>query len=230
MKRKLTTMFSPLMLAFACAAQSQVGPTDVLTITGPVAAVHIGVGMQYPTMTIQETQIKLAPIWYLLENSFEIKTGDVLSAVAAAGRRGDPYLYAITIKNAATGQEIGLRDCNGVPLWSKGQAREGPGSAGPCLNVNSAAVVTGAVEQIAMGAGIEMPTLVLKTADGKLLTLKLGPERVLLQADLELKAGDPVTVRYAVSSCSGELVAVEITDGSGKTVILRDVSGRPVWK
>jgi hypothetical protein len=74
-----------------------------------------------------------------------------------------------------------------------------------------------------------MPTLTLKTADGKLLTFKLGPERTLLAADVELKAGDKVTVRYAVETCTDELVALAITTSTGVTIRLRNDDCTPCW-
>ena len=75
-----------------------------------------------------------------------------------------------------------------------------------------------------------MPSLVLKTAAGKLLTIKLGPERMLLATDLELKAGDSITVKYAEMACDDdELVALAITKG-GVTVTLRGDDCRPAWQ
>lgn len=72
-----------------------------------------------------------------------------------------------------------------------------------------------------------MPALTVKVADGSLLTFKLGPERVLLASDLELKA---VTVKYAAASCTGELIALAVTNAAGVTVVLRDEPGRPAWR
>jgi hypothetical protein len=73
-----------------------------------------------------------------------------------------------------------------------------------------------------------MPTLVLKT-DGKLLTLKIGPERILLGADFELNPGQSVTVRYAQATCTDEYLALQITNSAGVTVTLRGDDGTPAW-
>ena len=70
--------------------------------------------------------------------------------------------------------------------------------------------------------------MTLKTAAGKMLVIKLGPERILLEADLELKAGDSITVKYAVTSHDDELVALAITKGT-VTVTLRGDDCRPAW-
>ena len=72
-----------------------------------------------------------------------------------------------------------------------------------------------------MGVGIQMPTMVLKTSDGKLIPIKLGPERVLLEADLELREGQTVTVRYAQPAEADEYIALQITNSAGVTVTLR---------
>ena len=201
------------------------------TVSGAVTAVAIGYGWQYPSITVAKVQIKVAPAWYLLENDFEVKVGDVLDVQAApAASAADPYLYAVAIVAAATGRRLRLRDVSGVPLWANPQAIPRDGLEGQGTQGSPPAVATGTVERMDSGFGIQMPTLTLRTADGSLLTFKLGPERVLLQSDLELKAGDPVTVLYVSPGCRDELVALSITSAAGKTVVLRDGSGRPGWR
>ena len=215
--------------------QSNLAMTKLQTVTGAVAAVNIGYGMQYPSITVNQLQIKIAPVWYLLEKNFEIRSGDNLTIIAAPSTSAsDSYLYAIEMTNTATRSKLVLRDASGLPLWS-GQGR-GPGAGtgsspmgdGDCTQVLSIATESGVIEQIASGIGIQMPSLTLKTSAGKLLVLKLGPERILLEADLELKAGDAITVKYAVTSHEDELVALAITKGS-VTITLRGDDGRPLW-
>lgn len=217
---------------------STLAMTKLQTVAGTVTAVDIGFAMQYPTITINRTQIKVAPIWYLLDKNFEIKTGDNLSVVAAPSTlASDLYLYAISITNTKTSAKIDLRDADGVPLWSRGG---GPGPLGPgygdgartgsgeCTQLLSVATESGVVQQITAGVRIQMPTLTLKTSAGKLLEIKLGPERILLDADLELKAGDSITVKYAVTAHDDELIALAITKGT-VTVTLRGDDCRPNW-
>jgi hypothetical protein len=91
-------------------------------------------------------------------------------------------------------------------------------------------VAFGIIEQINSGFGIQMRTLTLRVADGALVTFKLGPERILLASDLELKVGEQVTVKYASSTCCDKLVALAITNSAGKTVVLRDETRRPGWQ
>ena len=223
----------------AGAKHSGLAMTQVQTVTGVVSAVSIGYGMEYPTITVNKLQIKVAPVWYLLEKNFEIRAGDSLTITAArANLAADPYLYAIDMTNSATGLKVVLRDANGLPLWSQRGGGAGAGSGagsgpgptanGGCTQILSIATDSGVVEQIASGIGIQMPSLTLKTAAGKLLVIKLGPERILLGSDLELKAGDAVTVKYAVTAHDDELIALAITKG-GVTITLRGEDCRPAW-
>jgi hypothetical protein len=216
------------------AASSTLNMAKAQTITGVVAAVNIGYGMQYPSITVNKAQIKIAPVWYLLDKGFELRAGDLLAVLAAPSTVStDPYLYAVEMTNTVSKLHIVLRDSAGLPLWAgRGNSGNagGPMAEGGCIDTSSAVTVAGKVEKISMGAGIEMPTLTLKTADGKLLVLKLGPERILLAADLELKAGDAVTVKYAIETCTDELVALAITTASGVTITLRGDDCLPAWR
>jgi hypothetical protein len=196
------------------------------TVAGPVSAVNIGYGMQYPSITINKLQIKVAPAWYLLDKNFEIKASDNLTVIAAPSTASsDTFLYAVELTNNLTRAHIVLRDLNGAPLWTRGR---GAMSTGDCTQVQSIATATGVIEQINAGVGIQMATMTVKTAEGKLLVIRLGPERLLAEADLELKTGDTVTVKYALTSHDDELVALAITR-NGVTVVLRSDDGRPAW-
>lgn len=211
------------------AAASNLDLTRVQTITGTLSAVNAGFGVQHPAITIGQTQIKLAPAWYLLDRNFEVRIGDLLKVTAArSNTASDPYLHALEISNSSSGAHIALRNTAGAPLWTNGQTSGRQVVNGGCLAGAPVLVASGTIEQINSGPGIQMPALVLKTAEGKLLTIKLGPERLLLGSDLELIPGAFVTIQYAVA-CDGDLVAQAITDSSGTTLVLRDDSGRPLW-
>jgi hypothetical protein len=240
MTKRITAALLALTISALCLAQGHNGQRgargpklnmqNLQLISGTVTAVNPGLGMQYPSIAINKSLIKVAPAWYLLDQDFEIRTGDTLDVAAArSNNSADAYLYAAEIANTAAGAKIVLRDAGGVPLWTNRQASGRPAGSGGCLTGAATAVASGTIEQVHAGPGIQMPTLVLKTADGTLLNIRLGPERLLLESDLELKPGDPVTVTYAIASCSGELVALAITDVSGTTVVLRDETGRPLW-
>lgn len=195
------------------------------TIEGPIVSVQLGYGVQYPSIVVNKTQIKLAPLWFLLENDFELSAGDVVSILAApSNNTSDAYLYAIRITKGAG--SITLRDTLGVPVWSQaggpGAQPQSPSSCGACIDPASALTATGVIDRVNAGLGIQQPTLVLRLADASLLTVKLGSERLILASDFELNAGATITVKYARSMCTDELVALQLTDATGKTLVLRD--------
>jgi hypothetical protein len=203
------------------------------TIEGSITSVQIGYAFRYPSITVNQTTIRLAPVWYLLENDFELAVGDAVRVVAAPGFR-DATLHAISVEKIKAGVTLRLRDEAGLPLWT-GQPRPAAGAASAglrlgagCLDATSIATVTGQIESAEAGAGIQHPTLTLRTG-GQLLTFKLGPERIFLQADFELIPGAMLTVRYALATSSGQLIALSLTDASGRTLVLRTDWGHPAW-
>lgn len=211
---------------------SRLNLAQTQTIVGTVTAVDLAYGTQYPTITVNQTVIKVAPLWFFLEQDFELQVGDSVSVLAAScSLCGDSYLYAITITNTETSATITLRDPSGFPLWSGNGRRPGRAlyAARQALRVNPASVqtVSGIVEAVSMGVGIQMPSLTVKTPDGTLVAMRIGPERVLLAADFELKPGEPVTATYA--TCLRENIALQLTNSAGVTVVLRNPDGTPVW-
>jgi hypothetical protein len=219
-------------------AGSQAGGLDmakVQTVEGTVLAVNVAYGSQYPSIQINQTTVKVAPVWFLLESDFQIKTGDKLKVTAAPSLQvRDTYLSAITITNTASGASITLRDSNGIPLWTRAQGvgggnQERPGTCVGCSGPASVATVSGTVDQISAGIGVQMPSMVLKMADGNMLTVRLGPERILQAADFEIKAGDALTVRYAVT-CTAETVALELTNSAGARIVLRNDDLTLAWR
>jgi hypothetical protein len=242
----------PVFLAGAvvASAQGRRGPQTPITaqhsglnmaavqvIQGTVTDVDVALGVQYPTIVVNKVQIRLAPAWYLLDNDIEIKTGDSLKiTVAPSANAADTFLYAIDVTKGTA--FLKLRDSQAFPLWTGGPGmgnRQGNGSGNGtgecqgCLDAASITSASGTVEKVTAGVGVQFPSVVLKTADAKLLTIKIGPERVLLAADFEIVAGQKLTVKYAVSICKDELVALELTDSNGRTVVLRAADGAPAW-
>jgi hypothetical protein len=206
-----------------------------VVVEGLVTAVNISFGVRYPSIEVDGVQIKIAPLWFLLENDFELEEGDSLYIIAAASTAtGDGYLHAILIRNTGTDEEITLRDELGIPLWIRGrgfsQDREprGSGARNDCVDPASIQVISGTVEQVNAGAGIRQPTLTIRT-EGQLVSVKIAPARILLANDFELNVGQPITAKVATATCTGELVALELTDKNGKTLTLRNDDGSPAW-
>jgi hypothetical protein len=206
-------------------------------LSGVVTAVNIAYGVQFPSVELDKAVIvKVAPVWFLIENDFEIKAGDKLNMLAAPSLSGDPYLHAIEIENVTANKKLVLRDAQGLPEWGgrgRGARGEGSGSAGlyqrgACIDPASITTITGAIDKVVMGAGIEMPYIIVKTST-ELVTVKIGPERILLENDFEINAGEQVTVEMARCTVRDELVALSITNAAGVKIVLRTADGTPAW-
>jgi hypothetical protein len=207
--------------------------TAAKTISGDITAIQSAVGAQYPTITVAQTTIKIAPVWFLLESDFELKVGDKVEVLTAPCACVDGSWAAITI--TSNGVTVELRDSLGLPLWLSGMNGKGgngngpnpsaPRTGAPAIDPASITTVSGVVESVTLGAGIQQPTLVVKSGSSS-ITIKIGPERVLFASDIELKAGVEVSVKYAV--CASENVALSLTAG-GVTVVFRQDDGRPGW-
>jgi len=214
-------------------ANSKLNMTKLQVVEGPISSVQIAFGAQYPAIVVNKIQIKVAPAWYLLENDFQLAVGESVRVTAGpSGTANDPYLYAVDITKTLSGSKITLRNELGIPLWMGAARRSGnpqaPRSGGSCINTTSIKTATGIIDRVTIGAGIQHPTLVLKVGD-VLLTIELGPERILLDSDLELTPGATLTVKYAESLCSDSYVALQITDADGDTLVLRHDDGTPAW-
>ncbi|MCP5113400.1 MAG: hypothetical protein GY953_21410 [bacterium] len=227
--------------------QPQLDLNQQSVVEGEITVVNIGFGAQYPSIQVNNITIKIAPSWFLLENDFELAENDLVRVLAAPSTAAtDPYLHALSIVKTTTGEEILLRDETGRPLWIGGRGqgqRRGPGQGqaqqprdprgngaqnGGCVDPTTIQTVNGVIEQVTLGAGIRQPTLAVNV-DGQIVSVKIGPARVLLAADFELKAGDPITVRFATAACTGELVALDLTNKAGVTLKLRNDDGSRAW-
>jgi len=248
MKKSLFRLLITALTLAPLAAQGPKGPqgsgraggtgldmSKVQMIQGTVSAVNIAYGMQYPSIVVAESTIKMAPVWFLLEKDFELRAGDAVRVTAAlANPPAEPFLHAIQIVKSDTSALIVMRDENGIPLWTGGRQNRNagqsayPGTGG--IEPGSIVAVTGAVAQINAGVGIQHPTMVLKVAEDKLIPLKLGPERVLLSAPFEIRAGMTLVVRYGKNLCCGEYLVLHLTDpATGEVVVLRNDDGTPAW-
>jgi len=215
------------------------GPLDMtqtVLIEGVIESVSIAPGVQYPSVVIDKKEIRIAPVWFLLDNDFELAAGDKVRILAAACVCAENVWYAVEITKGDTTLE--LRDSLGIPLWTRalgaaggsgGRAPANPLRGGACLDLATLETVSGVVASVNAGVGIQQPTLILKAEDGRVLSIRLGPERVLFDNDVELAAGATLKVKVAKSACIEALVALELTTADGVVIRLRDESGSPVW-
>lgn len=207
----------------------------VETIEGAVTAVRIAYGAQYPTIDVAGRSVTVAPPWFLLENDFELKTGDNVQVKAAPALARNAGLHAIEIRNVASGVSIALRDASGLPLWTATGPQENrapsprSGCNGSCLVAGSVQTLTGTIDKLTFGPGIEQPSLMLETPDGRSFDIRIGPERILLRSNFELKVGETVTVKFALAIAANHCVALEITNSAGATLVLRNPDGTPAW-
>ncbi|MBS1830732.1 MAG: hypothetical protein JST93_35870 [Acidobacteria bacterium] len=210
--------------------QAALNMAAVETISGTITGVQIGYAMQYPSIVVNQKTIKVAPVWFLLENDLELKEGMAVKVTAAPGNPpNEAYLHAIEITAVAAGKTLRLRDAAGVPLWTGGAGNAAPASIGTgCVDPASIRTVQGMIEAVNAAYGMQQPSMSLKT-DAGILTLKLGPEKVLLASDFELKAGAALTVKYGVATCSEENLALVLTNAAGKSLKLRNDDGTPAW-
>jgi hypothetical protein len=215
--------------------QAALNMAAVENIAGTISGVQIGYGMQYPSIVVNQKTIKVAPVWFLTENDFELKEGmEVKVTVAPGNPPNEAYLHAIEITAVAAGKTLKMRDAAGVPLWTGGAGNARGGNGTPqalgtgCVDPASIRTVTGTIESVSAAYGMQQPTMALKTEAG-IVTLKLGPERVLLGADFELKAGAVLKVKYGVAACSEENLALELTNAAVVTLKLRNDDGTPAW-
>lgn len=220
--------------------------TKLEFISGAVTKVNLAYGLQNPSIEVNGKTIRLAPVYYLAENGFEVEKGNLVDVKAVpCADPANGYLFAVSIKNVTANTSIDLRDpATGEPLWtSRGPgAGQGQGQGmghgmrhgepahvgGGCIDPASIKSISGTATQVNMGLGIQMPTLTVKTASGD-VTMKIGPERILLAAGFTLEPGEKVEARYAVSTCQEENVALSLKNASGVTVKLRNDDGSIAW-
>lgn len=216
--------------------QGQLDMTQLTEVSGVVTNINIGAGIQNPSIEVGGQLIRLAPEWFLLENDFEVSIGQSVT-VQAVPSTGDPYLHAVWIRNESTGLELTLREGMGAGNWARRggsgkQQRQAPRSGGNGNAIGGCGVVdvqtvTGTVVEVTSGVGIRQPNVVIKDASG-VHTIKIGPSRVLLEAEFSIVPGDVLTVTFGTSACTEEKIALTLVKGDN-VLDLRDENGRPVW-
>jgi hypothetical protein len=88
---------------------------------------------------------------------------------------------------------------------------------GTILEIHRPAAVTGVVE-----AWLKTP--------GSIVLVRLGPSDFLRQKGLTLNEGGPIAVKgYRAASSDEDMVIVTELESGGKTLLLRNERGRPLW-
>ena len=90
--------------------------------------------------------------------------------------------------------------------------------------------IRGRITQVGLVRGQGMPSLEVKTAEGRAWKVWLGSMRYLVEQDFNPKAGQEVSVK-GFQEADQEVTASSVTlTATKQTIRLRDESGRPVWR
>ena len=219
--------------------------SPLATVTGTVEELfNAGFDEEEPSMKIStlDKLIKLAPVWFFLENDIEIDKGDTVKVTyAASAISGD--LYAIRIELLDEGASIDLRNPEtGQPLWVGGYAynrnargRNGAGyqgegaRTGNCLDLASAVTVTGTINAILRPEGIRQTKIAFTPDGGQQILVRMGPVRLLMQQGLMIQEGARLTLTVAKDACSDELVVTAAGPEGAEPITLRNAVGAPTW-
>ena len=191
--------------------------------------------------------IKIAPLWYLEHLAIELEVGDNVRVEALPCERSGAEVYralSLTLLDESgnpVADTIVFRLVDDKPSWAGRGYRNQlvfPQSAyfslkrqaaGDSLLPASEATVTGVVDQIVRGKGFAPPVLLLRTPDGQLLDITIGPADQLLAWDFELKEGQTVMVRFALTQRTRQRIALQLADTAGNRITLRNERGDPIW-
>jgi len=161
-----------------------------------------------------------------------IRTLDKTSQVAEA--RGAGQGYSVDHQAGVDGEGSGYGQGNGNAGTAAGSGLgRGQGNAGNGLAERQYANLEAAPEEwlAYQGTVLQPPAegldLVIRTADGEELTVGTGPMYMAGQG-FTLQAGEQIQVRGYWED--GEFKAAQVTRHSdGRSIDLRDESGRPLW-
>jgi hypothetical protein len=159
MKKIVGLMVLAIVLALVCPGLAQPGgggmgmgggmgprlynPQTVTTIKGPVEKLEDlpsmgrggGAGMRFRGAILKTDQgslmVHLGPAWYLDEQKFAVKAGDMVEATGSKVTLNNrPALIAREV--TVNGKTLKLRDDQGLPAWrGKGRGPGGAPGAGP---------------------------------------------------------------------------------------------------
>lgn len=95
---------------------------------------------------------------------------------------------------------------------------------------NAKIEIKGQIESVSIKPGGGMPSMGVKTPDGRLWTVRLGSIRYLIANGFDMKAGQEVNVR-GIKLDAAELLAISLESVKPRQKIaLRDEDGMPLWR
>jgi hypothetical protein len=91
--------------------------------------------------------------------------------------------------------------------------------------------VSGRITAVGLARGQGVPSLELKTPEGRVWKVWLGSMRYLLEQNFNPKAGQEAAVKGYKGPGADEVTAISVTLLETKqTIRLRDDDGRPLWR
>jgi hypothetical protein len=158
-----------------------------------------------------------------------------------AGRGRGQGRQETLVQQSASGQGRGVRVEEAAPQGSLGRGQEssgqgarggygrGQGQGGQGARAAEAGVQVEAADwETVEGVVVETVELVVQMADGQTVQVGLGPSHYRESQGFALEVGDRVKVSGYWEDGEFKAMQVENLD-TGDSIVLRDLSGRPMW-
>lgn len=192
------------------------------TITGFDTA-----GMTLALAAGSEIYVELGPPHAWQDGTIILNVGD---QVSVTGFYNGVQYHAGTVTTAA-GEQLVLRDENGLPSWSGGAGTQSQGANGAGAGGNTAEPQVAPDQWVTVEGVVETvngSTLTMRTQAGETLMLQLGQPSFLATQNITFVPGDPISV---IGYWQGtQFRAGDITKtATGERLMLLDPNGRPLW-
>jgi len=107
-----------------------------------------------------------------------------------------------------------------------------PGAGQPARDASGPQVeISGRITKVGLARAQGMPSLEVKTRDGRTWRVWLGSMRYLIEQGFNPKTGQELSAKGFRKPEADELTAASVTlTETGQTVRLRDASGMPLWR
>ena len=109
--------------------------TQIQAVEGVVVLFVAGLGQGMPELQVVDAagtrySFVLGPYWFLASQGFAADPGDTVTVIAYACTSCDTGVAVASVVNATKGITLGLRDEDGVPLWTSRRGGGGQGDGG----------------------------------------------------------------------------------------------------
>jgi len=125
--KRIAPILIAVSMALPLVAQNEAPASlhpEVVEVTGTIVRIHLNPGDRTPYLEVstadKTTEVHLGPMWYLIEENFNPKTGQ---EVKVKGFRVEDHVAAIEVTLPSEKKTLNLRDEEGRPLWQGGRRR-----------------------------------------------------------------------------------------------------------